>query len=242
MPIGKYNDKSANIVSYLTPAHDIRVHGEQVHNFPLALVAPLGSEHNGHFVVRLLRSPKSGQLRAILPWPLQHRLPVQRSAFSSVKVNHGAAGRHAAAAVAAPAAHTHTLSLTHRNSFSAFSATAEVLFCVWPLDVTVNLLRRQTKGICSRFNSVEGLLVEEPDYGLWLRLENQNVWGQTSEFVWLMGFRRGFWSSRRNDDPSGKIPQTRCGSILFLRVARRVLTCLNRPPHPVFFFIWPFSF
>lgn len=74
--------------------------------------------------------------------------------------------------------------------------------------------------------------MEEPDYGLWLRLENQNVWGQTSEFVWLMGFRRDFWSSRRNDAPSGKIPQTLCCSIFFPHGTRRVLTCLNRPPHP----------
>lgn len=89
-------------MQYLTPAHDICIHGEQVHNFSLSLVTPLRSENNGHFVLRLFRDTERRHLRATLPWPLHHRLPVEGTGLSSVNVSHSAVGCHAAAAAHKP--------------------------------------------------------------------------------------------------------------------------------------------
>lgn len=83
-------------LSYLAPADDIRIHCEQVHNFSFALVAPLSPEHDGHFVLRLLRDAESRNLRGALPRPLHDRLPVQGDGLPSVNVSHGAVGCHAA--------------------------------------------------------------------------------------------------------------------------------------------------
>lgn len=105
--------------TYLTPANNIRIHSEQVHNFSFALVAPLSPEHNGHFVLRLLRDAERRVLLDALPRPLHDRLSVLADGLLAVNVRHGAVGFHAAALLLLTGISFYRVSLRHRKWTSA---------------------------------------------------------------------------------------------------------------------------
>lgn len=106
---------------YLTPADDVRIHCEQVHNFSFALVAPLRPEHHGHFVLRLLRDPERRILGDALPRPLNDRLPVHRRGLPSVQVSHVAVGCHAAFLLQQPGISFYRVCVRHGKCWSAAS-------------------------------------------------------------------------------------------------------------------------